>query len=146
MFNAVFSRRLAIVGGALLPLMETARRWREWPGPVDTWIPWIDDYILGAILLGAAWVSRPKVGDLQSGENPAVRRLSWLTGAWGFVCGCGFGSTLAQLHFVIHPESDGNIDPSGMSHGWVVLAKAGLVAVGLVGLFSSMRPGRSGEL
>jgi hypothetical protein len=142
MLNVTFSRRLAVVAGLLLPAMETARRWRQWPGPIDTWIPWIDDYILGAILLGAAWLSRLKGSDSVSREGTYFRPLSWLTAGWGFVCGCGFGSTLAQLQYYLHPGLNGYEDPSGYSHGWVVLAKAGLVSIGLVGLFASMRSDR----
>lgn len=124
----------------MLPALETARRWNEWPGPVNTWLPWLDDYLLGAILLGSAWLSRRRMGSSDVYERTGIRRTSWLTAGWGFVCGCGFGSTLAQLQHVIHPGLNENHDPSGLGHGWVVLAKAALVSVGLVGLFASMRP------
>ena len=38
----------------LLPLGETVRRWGHW----DTWIFWIDDFIIGALLLFGAWAVR----------------------------------------------------------------------------------------
>ena len=141
MFSVAFSRRLAVVGGLLLPILETARRWREWPGSVETWRFWMDDYLLGAFLLGAAWLSRPRP---KSKTDPqpepgrlVIRRLSWLTAAWGFACGLGFGSTLAQLGHIINPSL--GADPSGIAHHWMTLIKATLVAIAAVGLFASMR-------
>jgi hypothetical protein len=139
--DVTFSRRLAIIGGVLLPVLETARRWPEWPGPPRDWIPWIDDYVLGIVLLGAAWLSVHRGVGLQA--HPRVHRHSWLTAGWGFVSGCGFGSTLAQLHGILHPELS-HPEPSRLAHGWIVLAKAFLVAIGLLGLFASTRPERPG--
>jgi hypothetical protein len=123
MLRYPFSRRLAIAGGIVLPALETARRWKEWPGPLDTWLPWVDDYILGAALLIAALVGRPR----------------WLTAAWGFCCGAGFGSTLGQLDAMLHPGSNPWLEPSGLGHGWAAAVKGALVLVGLVGLVASTR-------
>jgi hypothetical protein len=139
MLSVSFSRRLAVAAGVLLPALETTRRWREWPGPVSTWLPWFDDYILGALLLGAAWLSRARAGGSGLRDRLGVRRSAWLTAGWAFACGAGFGSTLAQLQYVLNPGLRGYEDPSGIAHGWVVLAKATLVSIGLVGLFASMR-------
>ncbi len=79
-----FSRRLAIVGGLLMPLGETIRRWstwREYPPSL------FDDYILGAFLLYAAWRTRRDV----RGGQPT------LAAAWGFACGLGYYSFFGQL-------------------------------------------------
>jgi hypothetical protein len=83
----------------------------------------VDDYFIGAVLLIAAFVGRPR----------------WLTAAWGFSCGMGFGSTLGQLDAMLHPEASTWLEPSGLGHGWVVLAKSALVLVGFVGLVASTR-------
>jgi len=141
MLGITFSRRLAVVGGLALPVLETVRRWDEWPGPVTGWIPWVDDYILGGVLLVCAWLSRGSNETRRLG----LRSASWMTAGWGFVCGCGFGSALAQLQYVIDPALQAeNADPSGFSHLLVTLVKAGLVSIGLVGLLASMRS--SGEV
>ena len=141
MLTLAFSRRLAIVAGLLLPVLETARRWRQWPGPIETWPSWLDDYLIAALLLLGVWMGRAGAIARDGGETAHAgrfRKSSWLTAAWGFACGMGFGSMLGQLNHVIHPS--GHIqDPSGLAHGWVVLIKAGLVAVGVVGLLGSMR-------
>ena len=133
MLGVTFSRRLAILGGLLLPVLETARRWRQWPGPIQTWPLWMDDYLLDAFLLSAAWLSRPRV--VERGGH--FRRLSWLTAAWGFGCGLGFGSLIAQFNHLIDPSLGD--DPSGVAHQWMVLIKAILVVIGAVGLLTSMR-------
>ncbi len=58
-----FSRWLAIVGGILVPLAETIRRWSTWKqSPANLF----DDYIIGAFLLYGAW----RVGkDPRSGQR-----------------------------------------------------------------------------
>jgi hypothetical protein len=69
MLGITFSRRLAVAGGLVLPVLETARRWNEWPGPVNAWLPWFDDYLLGAILLVAAWLSKQRASDGQAPQS-----------------------------------------------------------------------------
>ena len=140
-----FSRRLAVFAGLVLPAFETWRRWREWPGPIENWIPWADDYFLGAILLIAAWLSRPRPKTLSTADNNQsnrmlhVRRGSWLTAGWAFVCGAGFGSVLVQFNYVISPALGDYNEPSGLTDEWMVLLKASLLAIGFIGLFASMR-------
>jgi hypothetical protein len=142
--SVAFSRRLAVIGGLFLPIGETVRRWRELSGPIETLLPWLDDLVLGAILLIAAWLSRPHAGtrapapgDLN--RRPRLRRSSWLTAGWGFVCGAGFGSTLAQLNYIINPAMPCDGDPSGLSNASMVLIKTALVAIGVLGLVASIR-------
>jgi hypothetical protein len=124
----------------MLPALEIVRRWRQWPGPIETWPTWMDDFVIGAMLILAAWLSGPRgASSVVASQNaPHVRRSSWLTAAWGFACGAGFGSTLAQLNHVLNPPYDYN-DPSGLAHGWVVLLKACLVGIGIIGLIASLR-------
>src|SRR5690554_5767600 len=125
--SVAFSRRLAIVGGVCLPIGETARRWRELSGPIETLLPWADDVVLGAFLLLAAWLSRPgdetrAWGDIK--PRPVIRRKSWLTAGCGFVRGAGFGSTIGQLNYVINPALHSEGDPSGLSNTTAVLIKS----------------------
>lgn len=134
MLNIKFSRRLAILGGIALPMLETIRRWREWPGPPETWLFWMDDYLLGAFLLWAAWMNRPRVDAL---TGWATRRASWLTAAFGFGCGLGFGSAVGQWNTVLNQANPS--DPSGLHPGWVIAIKCAMVAVGVVGMVASMR-------
>jgi hypothetical protein len=63
MLTIRFSRRLAIVGGILAPLLETIRRWSTW----QEWPPNVfDDYLMGALLLYGAW----RTGrDVRSGQR-----------------------------------------------------------------------------
>jgi len=131
--TVVFSRRLAVLAGMGLPVLEVVRRWRTLPGPPDTWHHWLDDFFLGAMLLGAAWLSRPRAPGMRPRR---VRRLAWLTAAWSFACGVGLFSLLSQVEHLLHPELGD--DPSGIAHGWIVLAKAVLLAVGVAGLVASM--------
>jgi hypothetical protein len=49
-----FSRRLAILAGIALPLGETVRRWHQL-AHLSMWPAWLDDILLGAFLLYAAW-------------------------------------------------------------------------------------------
>lgn len=52
-----FSRRLAMIAGIGLPLIETLRRWHqlgEWAG----FLFWFDDVLIGAFLLFAAYRTR----------------------------------------------------------------------------------------
>ncbi|MCC6429205.1 MAG: hypothetical protein IT435_20585 [Phycisphaerales bacterium] len=79
-----FSRTLAIVFGILTPLAETIRRWHTWNHDLPALI---DDYIVGILLLLGAWAA---------GRDP-IRGRQLLAGAWGFVCGIGYGSVIGQL-------------------------------------------------
>ena len=126
MLGLTFSRRLAILSGIALPIVETARRWRDWPGPIEQWPFWLDDYVVGVLLIVAAlasWRTR--------------RNAAWLTAAWGVATGLMLGSTLAQYGHIVNPELGD--DPSGVAHEWVLLAKIGILTVCALGLVTSMR-------
>jgi hypothetical protein len=70
-----FSRRLAIAFGILAPLAETIRRWGQLD-QLSIWPFWLDDYIMGALLLAGAWlVAR----NFDAGQK--------LAAAWEFTCG-----------------------------------------------------------
>lgn len=117
-----FSRRLAIVGGILVPLAETIRRWSTWQqAPASLF----DDYIIGAFLLYAAWRTGK---DLRSGQR-------FLAAAWAFACGLGYASFFAQLNSMRLGERD----PAPISSGWVLLIKGILVSLAIIALVGSLR-------
>jgi hypothetical protein len=93
------SRRLAYVFGVLTPLAETFRRWGTW------WVnppAFLDDFVIGAFLLGGAWATR----DLSS-----VRGRTLLASAWGFACGMAYSS----IAFHWHAMRAGQVDPAAIS-------------------------------
>jgi hypothetical protein len=103
------SRALAIVGGPLLIIGESVRRWHQFDEP-SKWPSILDDYAIGAFLLLGAWrVTR----------DP-VRGRAVLAGAWGLAVGIGAGS----IHG--HATSLDQADPSGLPHLWVFVFLLGL--------------------
>ena len=64
-----FSRRLALVFGILLPIVETARRWHQM-GQLSMIPAWLDDYLVAALLLLAI---AALAGALRPLPPPAVR-------------------------------------------------------------------------
>lgn len=116
--NIQFSRWLAIIGGVLIPLLETIRRWSTWQqSPAALF----DDYLLGAFLLFGAWrVSK----DTRAGQR-------FLAAAWAFACGLGYYSFFGQLDVVRH----GIQDPAPIASKWILLIKGiawGLAILALV--------------
>lgn len=117
-----FSRRLAIVGGILAPLAETIRRWSTWQqSPASLF----DDYIIGGLLLYAAWRTGK---DLPGGQR-------FLSAAWGFACGLGYASFFSQWSSM----RSGEPDPAGIASKWVLLIKGVAVTLAIVGLVLSLR-------
>jgi hypothetical protein len=118
-----FSENLALFAGVVLPLGETLRRWGVW---WDAPMAYLDDIVVGAFFLFAAWASR-------SGEPTGAR---WLAAAFGFGCGMGYGSLAASVADI------GSFDPSGVTGATAALVKAVMFALGVVGLAGALR-GRS---
>jgi hypothetical protein len=117
-----FSRWLAVFGGIVAPLLETARRWSTWQeSPANLF----DDYILGAFLLYGAW----RVGkDPRNGQRV-------LAAAWAFACGMGYYSFFGQLQSM----RAGEIDPAQIASGWVLAIKGIAVGLAVVALVVSLR-------
>lgn len=84
-----YSHYAAWVGGVLLPLLESLRRWGT-----GNYLFWLDDYLIGAALLAAAW----RVGR----DGPAAR--PWLAAAWAFACGIGYSSFLGHWLRMDQPD------------------------------------------
>lgn len=117
-----FSRWLAIIGGILVPLLETIRRWSTWrQSPAN----FFDDYLIGAFLLYGAWRTGK---DLRSGQR-------YLAAAWGFACGMGYFSFFRQLERLRLHEAD----PAPISSAWVLVIKGLLWAAAIVALALSLR-------
>lgn len=116
-----FSRRLAIAFGILAPLAETIRRWSQL-GQLSVWPFWLDDYIMGALLLYGAWRSGK---DLRGGRR-------FLVAAWGFTCGMGYASFFNQLIFLNEP------DPAPISSGWVATIKGVGLTLSIIALIVSL--------
>lgn len=117
-----FSRRLAIIFGILTPLAETVRRWRQL-GDLSIWPFWLDDYIIGALLLYGAWRTGK---DIRSGRP-------FLAAAWGFTCGMGYSSFFAQLANLNAP------DPAPISSAWVAVIKGVGLALAILALVGSLK-------
>lgn len=116
-----YSTTLAFVLGIILPLAETLRR-RTQLFQLHNFIYWFDDYVLGAILLFAAWKAR---------RNP-VDGQKYLSAAWGLTTGALFLSVVGQV------ERLGGTDPSMISPLTVAMIKAVLLLVAMSGLVTSL--------
>ena len=105
--------------GVALPLLEVCRRRADFsdiPG-------YIDDFIVGALLLFAARAA--------TRQRPYSRAL--LAGAWGVLCGGLWSSFFTQL------QSTAPHDISGLSTTTVVLLKLVLYCVALICFVLSIR-------
>ena len=122
--NLKSSAKMAIAMGILLPLAETIRRihqifdYREF-------FSWFDDYILGAILLLAAYSVFKKV------KNSAA----YLIAAWGIGTGALFLSLLAQFKY--YQSASG--DPGVFSTTFVAVAKALILLYMIIGLRKAIK-------
>ena len=124
-----FSRWLAIIGGILIPLLETIRRWSTWQqAPASLF----DDYIMGAFLLFGAW----RFGkDARSGQP-------FLTAAWAFACGLGYYSFFGQLEGLRR----GQQDPAPIASEWILLIKGIAWSMAIIALVASLKRLPSEEL
>jgi hypothetical protein len=114
-----FEVTAAYVLGIALPVLEAARRRTNF----DNIPAYIDDFLIGAILLWAARaVSRGRP------YGPAL-----LTAAWGLLCGGMWGSFFGQF------ENKLPTDISGLSNGIVMLIKGCIYVVAIVALVLSVR-------
>ena len=117
-----FSRRLAVILGVLTPLAETVRRWHQL-GQISVLPFWLDDYLIGAMLLYGAW----RTGrDIRSGRR-------FLAAAWGFTCGMAYSSFFAQLERLNEP------DPAPISSAWVAVIKGVGLALAILALVGTLK-------
>lgn len=116
-----YSKNLAFTIGVLVPVAETIRR-RSQLLQIQNFIYWFDDYVLGAILLFAAWKAK---------QDP-LEGQKYLSAGWGLTTGALFLSTLGQL------ERLGGADPSLMPPLTVAMIKALILILALSGLITSL--------
>ncbi len=117
-----FSRYYALVIGLLVPVAETVRRWGTWQQFPPSLF---DDYLLGVLLLYAAWAA---------GRDPWRGRLV-LAAVWGFACGLGFASFFGQLRRI----QLGEPDPAPIPSEWVAVIKGVALALGILALLLTLR-------
>jgi hypothetical protein len=79
MRTVTFSRRFAVLMGIVLALGETLRRWHQL-NQLRMWPAWLDDVVLGGLLIYGAWRTRTDV----AGGRP------FLAAAWGIMVGAAF--------------------------------------------------------
>jgi hypothetical protein len=118
------NRWLAIVGGILVPLVEIVRRWHQLLDP-SMLAFWMDDILLGGLLLYGAWRTRRDV----------VRGLPFLTAGWAFACGMGYGSFFGQLYDLRTQP----MDVSGVSGTLAVTIKGVALVFGVIGLITALK-------
>ena len=118
------SMRMAFAMGIFLPVLETIRRINQILQP-QYFIHWFDDYILGAILIWAAW--KVHKGKRNSGY--------FLIAAWGIAVGVLSMSFLYQLDLYINPGEE----PGVFSKHLVAVVKGLLLTYIFIGLSKSVR-------
>jgi hypothetical protein len=123
-----FSRVLALAFGVLAPVGETVRRWHTWQEFPPALV---DDYLMGAFLLGGAWL----VGrDFRRGQPV-------LAAAWGFTCGLAYGSFFGQWRkFQL-----GEPDPAPVPSLWVLVIKGVGFALAIAALIATLRARPPGD-
>ena len=117
-----FSRRLALIFGLLLPLAETVRRWHQ-IGTGMHLLFWLDDVLLGAMLLFAVWRTR---------KNVAVGQR-FLSAAWGCAVGMGYFSFFGKL---LDPA---RVEPGPVPAAWVQVVIGTGLLLSVLALIGSLR-------
>ena len=115
---------MAVVMGIFLPLAETVRRINQLHD-LREFLSWFDDYILGGILLWAAFRALKK-------KNNSV---AYLIAAWGIATGALLLSFMGQLRYYDSPTGD----PGIFSTTFVAIAKGIILAYMLVGLNKAIK-------
>ena len=116
---------MAFAMGIFLPLAETVRRFQQ-IGDLSQFFAWFDDYILGGILLFAAWT-------LKSNKPNAI---SYMIAAWGIGVGALFLSFMGQFQYI---QSDTD-DPGGFFSVWTVFVAKGLILLFMIiGMLKSIK-------
>jgi len=118
------SMKMAIILGIFLPLAETIRRIHQILIFKD-FLLWIDDYLIGTVLLIATFrVYRKK-----------HKSREYLIAAWGITTGGIFLSCLGQVNYIINEIPEKGVFSSGL----VMLIKTLILIYVLVGLSLSIK-------
>jgi hypothetical protein len=126
MCAVTFSRRLAVLLGIVLAVGETLRRWHQL-GDLRLWPAWLDDIVLGGLLIYGAW---------RTGKD-VISGRPFLSAAWGIMVGAAYVSFIAQIFLPFEP------DPSGLSQTWVVMLRGLGLVLAAVGLITALWPPRA---
>jgi hypothetical protein len=118
-----FSRGLAYVFGIALPVLETIRRWSQL-GDLAVWPFWLDDLLLGAVLLIAARLT----------ADHSYSNAKYLAAAWGIVCGMAWPSFFGEI---LHLDTP---DPAPIPTGWVAAIKGIGFLLAIVALIGALKP------
>ena len=113
---------LAFIGGILIPVLETIRRFHQL-AELEYFLSWFDDMFLGTLLLFAAWKTK---------KNPVTGQL-YLCAAWGAATYIMLLSFLGQLSVLHLP------DPAPVSSEAVAVIKAGLLLGSALGLTFALK-------
>ena len=116
------SRALALAGGIVLPILETARRWEQLADP-RMFLAWFDDYVIAAFLIYGWWRTK----DRDAGGRAV------LAAAWAFACGMAYMSLTGTLMELSQP------DPSGLASQTVAVIKAVMLLVAVAALIVTLR-------
>jgi hypothetical protein len=120
---------MAIIIGIFLPMAETVRRYHQLSDP-GKFLHWFDDYILGGILIAAAWMV----------IKQKANAISYLIGAWGIGTGALFLSFLGQIDYI---RTD-STDMGGVFSTYFVLVIKGLILVFMIfGMMKSINAANS---
>lgn len=115
---------MAFIMGIFLPLAETIRRINQ-ISDLKEFFSWFDDYILGIILLAAAYRTIKK----------RPNSISYLIAAWGMGTGALFLSFLGQFNYYDTPAGE----PGIFSTTFVAIAKGCILLFMLFGLWKSIK-------
>ncbi len=107
---------LAVMIGVTLALGEAIRSW----GAGRPWASWLDDQILGALLIYGTWRSATARGRLT------------LAAGWGFACGLLYPS------FFHHWQTRAQADPGNVPHACVLLVVAVCFGGSILGLLLTL--------
>ena len=122
--HLTISACIAFMMGIFLPLAETVRRINQ-ISDLKEFFNWFDDYILGFILLVAAYRAIKK----------RPNSISYLIAAWGIGTGALFLSFLGQFNYYKSPSGE----PGIFSTTFVAIVKGCILLFMLVGLWRSIK-------
>ena len=117
-----FSRRLALLFGLLLPVVETLRRWQQL-GDLREWPAWLADLLLAALLLlGVRMTAQLR-----------YHNAKYLVAAWGVTCGMAYGSFFSSALHLDVP------DPGPAPAVWVAAIKGLGFALAIAALIGALK-------
>ena len=114
----------AFVLGAVLPVLETIRRWHQM-SQAQYFFSWFDDYMLGAFLLFGAYKAYQNIATGQK----------FLSAAWGAASAGLFLSFIGQLDAL----NLNTPDPAPVSSVWVAVIKGSILLLCIVALTGSLQ-------